>query len=152
MSGTLFLAVAHSLGFTGARVFSERLGAASAAKMCRSVIVKGLEALMLESLLTARNFGVEGAVLESLQSMALDDWRAQSRYMISRALLHGRRRAEEMREVARTVGEAGLAPGMSEACADWQEWASHRSDASSDPDLDSMLDRLLSTRNDEAAA
>jgi 3-hydroxyisobutyrate dehydrogenase-like beta-hydroxyacid dehydrogenase len=147
-----FLAVAHSLGFTGAQVFSERLGAASAAKMCRSVIVKGLEALMLESLLTARNFGVEAAVLESLRSMTLDDWRTQSHYMISRALLHGRRRAEEMREVARTVGEAGLAPGMSEACADWQEWASRRSDASSDPDLDSMLDRLLSTRNSEAAA
>jgi 3-hydroxyisobutyrate dehydrogenase-like beta-hydroxyacid dehydrogenase len=147
-----FLAVAHSLGFTGAQVFSERLGAASAAKMCRSVVVKGLEALMLESLLTARNFGVERAVLESLQSMSLDDWRAQSRYMISRALIHGRRRAEEMREVARTVSEAGFAPGMSEACADWQEWASRRSDASPEPDLESLLDRLLATRNDEAAA
>jgi hypothetical protein len=41
---------------------------------------------------------------------------------------------------------------MSEACAGWQEWASHRNAASSDPDLDSVLDKLLSTRNDEAAA
>ena len=54
-----FLPLATQLGFTGAQVFSEKLGAASAAKMCRSVVVKGLEALMLESLLTARNFGVE---------------------------------------------------------------------------------------------
>jgi 3-hydroxyisobutyrate dehydrogenase-like beta-hydroxyacid dehydrogenase len=147
-----FLAIAHSLGFSGARVFSERLGAASAAKMCRSVVVKGLEALVLESLLTARHFGVERAVLDSLQSMSLDDWREQSRYMISRALIHGRRRAEEMREVARTVAEAGLPPRMSEACAGWQEWASQRSSVSSDPDLDRVLDQLLSTRNHEAAA
>ena len=45
-----FLPLATQLGFTGAQVFSEKLGAASAAKMCRSVVVKGLEALMLESL------------------------------------------------------------------------------------------------------
>ena len=43
--------------------------------------------------------------------------RALARYMISRSLLHGRRRAEEMREVARTVGEAGVEPRMSSACA-----------------------------------
>ena len=45
--------------------------------------------------------------------------------MISRALVHGRRRAEEMREVARTVAEAGFEPRMSSACAEWQEWAAH---------------------------
>ncbi len=46
-------------GFTGVEVFSGKLGAASAAKMCRSVLVKGLEALVLESLMTARRHGVE---------------------------------------------------------------------------------------------
>ena len=44
-----------------------RSGAASAAKMCRSVMVKGIEALLTESLLTARRHGVEDAVLASLQ-------------------------------------------------------------------------------------
>ena len=94
----------------GAAAFSGKLGAASAAKMCRSVVVKGLEALMLESLLTARNFGVEQAVLDSLQSTVSRGRlaHATARYMISRALIHGRRRAEEMREAARTVAEAGL--------------------------------------------
>jgi 3-hydroxyisobutyrate dehydrogenase-like beta-hydroxyacid dehydrogenase len=147
-----FLSLAHELGFTGTSVFSAKLGSASAAKMCRSVIVKGLESLMLESLLTARNFGVERAVLDSLQSMSLDDWRTQSRYMISRALVHGRRRAEEMREAARTVAEAGLSPCMSEACAGWQEWASQRTSANSTGDLDKLLEALLATRNRETAA
>ena len=64
-----FLPLARELGFAGAKTFSGKLGAASAAKMCRSVIVKGLEALMLESLLTARQHGVDEAVLDSLQSL-----------------------------------------------------------------------------------
>lgn len=146
-----FAPVARQLGFTGATVFSGKLGAASAAKMCRSVIVKGLEALMLESLLAARNFGVERAVLDSLQSLSLDDWRTQSRYMISRALIHGRRRAEEMREAAHTVAEAGFSPGMSNACADWQEWASHRFSAASTPDLEKLLDTLARQTREVAA-
>jgi 3-hydroxyisobutyrate dehydrogenase-like beta-hydroxyacid dehydrogenase len=148
---TAFLPIAHELGFTGAAVFSGKLGAASAAKMCRSVIVKGLETLVLESLLTARSFGVERAVLDSLQSLSLDDWRAQSRYMISRALIHGRRRAEEMREAAQTVAEAGFAPRMSEACADWQEWASHRSSEASTPDLEKLLESLIAHHGEAAA-
>jgi 3-hydroxyisobutyrate dehydrogenase-like beta-hydroxyacid dehydrogenase len=138
-----FLTLAKQLGFAGVQVFSDQLGAASAAKMCRSVIVKGLEALMLESLLTARKFGVEQTVLDSLQSMTPEDgWKAQGRYMISRALIHGRRRAEEMREAARTVAEAGFTPHMSGACAQWQDWAAERS-AASNEGLEQMLDTLL---------
>jgi len=145
-----FLPLAKDLGFTGAQMFSEQLGAASAAKMCRSVVIKGLEALMLESLMTARKFGVEQAVIDSLQSTTpADGWRTQSRYMISRALVHGRRRAEEMREVARTVSEAGLTPRMSGACADWQEWAADHA-AAADEGLEQMLDTLLAQPGEAA--
>ena len=35
---------------------------------------------------------------------------------------HGQRRAEEMRESARTVGEAGFEPFMARAIADKQQW------------------------------
>jgi 3-hydroxyisobutyrate dehydrogenase-like beta-hydroxyacid dehydrogenase len=142
-----FLPLARELGFTGAQVFSGKLGAASAAKMCRSVVVKGLEALMLESLLAARQHGVEGAVLESLRSLfPLQSGAAAARYMISRALVHGRRRAEEMGEAARTVAEAGVSSRMSSACAEWQEWASHHPEAATTPDIDVMLDALLCAR------
>jgi 3-hydroxyisobutyrate dehydrogenase-like beta-hydroxyacid dehydrogenase len=141
-----FLPLAEQLGFEGAEVFSGKLGAASAAKMCRSVIVKGVEALLLESLLTARAHGVERAVLESLQPLfPVDNWESHGRYMISRALVHGLRRAEEMREAARTVSEAGFTPRMSEACAGWEEWASHHS-AAATQDLPTMLDTLLAAR------
>src|SRR5262249_27889189 len=95
-----FLSLAHELGFEGAEVFSDQLGRASAAKMCRSIIVKGMEALLAESMLTARHYGVEASVLDSLGNvLRTDHWPTLARYMISRSLIHGRRRAEEMREV-----------------------------------------------------
>jgi 3-hydroxyisobutyrate dehydrogenase-like beta-hydroxyacid dehydrogenase len=143
-----FLPIARQLGFTAASVFSEQIGSASAAKMCRSVIVKGMEALLGESLLAARRYGVEGAVLQSLGSLLnAEDWRAQARYMISRSLVHGRRRAEEMREVARTVGEAGFEPRMSSACAVWQDWASAHRAAAAHEDLNDMLDAMTDGRS-----
>jgi 3-hydroxyisobutyrate dehydrogenase-like beta-hydroxyacid dehydrogenase len=146
-----FQPLAASLGFTATRVLSGKLGSASAAKMCRSVIVKGLEALVLESLLSARRHGVEELVLESLASVQIDDWRESARYMASRALLHGARRAEEMREVSRTVGEAGLAPHMSCACAMWQDWAAAHSHTHADS-LPMLLDGLLAAQPGRGAA
>jgi Domain of unknown function (DUF1932) len=99
-------------------------------------------------LLAARRYGVEEAVLESLGSLlAKDDWRAQARYMISRSLIHGRRRAEEMREVARTVVEAGFEPRMSSACAMWQDWAATHRAAAAHEDLNDMLDSMTEGRS-----
>jgi 3-hydroxyisobutyrate dehydrogenase-like beta-hydroxyacid dehydrogenase len=106
------------------RVFSERIGEASSVKMCRSVMIKGLEALTTECLLAARHYGVEQEVLRSLaDTLPHEDWPGLARYVISRALLHGRRRAEEMREVARTVQEAGIEPMLSRSIAARQDWA-----------------------------
>ena len=51
-----------ALGFR-AEVASEKLGVASAIKMCRSVIVKGMEAIVIESFVAARKYGVENEVL-----------------------------------------------------------------------------------------
>lgn len=143
-----FLPIARQLGFSSASVFSDRVGSASAAKMCRSVIVKGMEALLGESLLAARRYGVADAVLDSLGSLlAKDDWHAQARYMISRSLIHGRRRAEEMREVARTIVEAGFEPRMSSACAVWQDWAAAHRAAAAHEDLNDVLDAMTDGRS-----
>lgn len=129
--------------------YADRIGAASSVKMCRSVMIKGLEALMTESMLTARHYGVEADVLASLNdTLPHPDWPAQARYMMSRALLHGRRRAEEMREVARTVSDAGLEPLLSSAIAQRQDWAADRgAEMSGVPaDLPGLLDALCKER------
>jgi len=137
-----FLQVAAGLGFTGATAYSEVIGQAAATKLCRSVMIKGVEALLTESLLAARHYGVEQVVLDSLSDLLpLPDWNRTAQYMISRSLEHGARRAEEMREAARTVAEAGLRPTMSEAIARRQDWAAHHRGAMSD-DLAAMLDAI----------
>ena len=58
---------------------------ASAAKMCRSVMMKGLEALLTEWLLAARHYGVEDTVLDHLVTCLPADGLARTarRYMIS---------------------------------------------------------------------
>jgi 3-hydroxyisobutyrate dehydrogenase-like beta-hydroxyacid dehydrogenase len=142
-----FLADAEGLGFAGATAYSEMVGRAAATKLCRSVMIKGVEALLTESMLAARHYGVEDVVLASLSDLLpLPDWQATAQYMISRSLEHGVRRAEEMREAARTVAEAGVAPVMSGAIAARQDWAATHKAAIS-PDLQTMLDAI----NREAA-
>jgi 3-hydroxyisobutyrate dehydrogenase-like beta-hydroxyacid dehydrogenase len=138
-----FLPLARELGFAGAEVFSDQLGRASAAKMCRSIVVKGMEALLTESMLAARHYGVEASVLDSLRNvLSTDHWPTLARYMISRSLIHGRRRAEEMREVVRTVADARVEPWMSSACAQRQDWAASHGEAARHESLEVMLDAI----------
>lgn len=106
-----------------ATVVSEQLGVASAIKMCRSIMIKGLEALVIESYATARRYGVEDHVLPTLaETFPSIDWHKQGAYFFSRVVQHGQRRADEMREAARTVQEAGFEPLMTTPIADKQQW------------------------------
>ena len=119
-------AVADMLNQLGmnTEVVSDQVGVASATKMCRSVIIKGIEVLCGEAFLAARAHGVEARVLASLSdTLPGTDWSKFASYQIGRSLVHGRRRAAEMREVAATVSEAGIDPVMALATAIRQDWA-----------------------------
>ncbi len=117
------------LGFC-AQVASEKLGVASATKLCRSVMIKGLEAMLIESLTTARHYGVEDAVLASLQETYPGvDWQKQATYAFQRVIEHGRRRGEEMQEAARTVRDAGLQPLSAHGTAQRDTWVAEQGDA-----------------------
>jgi len=97
-----------------ATAFSDQVGVASAVKMCRSIMIKGLEALAVECLFAARRYGIDDAVLESLRAsypgMGWEDRLPD--YLISRVAEHGRRRAAEMRQAAQTLAEVGVRPTM----------------------------------------
>jgi 3-hydroxyisobutyrate dehydrogenase-like beta-hydroxyacid dehydrogenase len=119
----------NNLGFA-AKVASDQLGVASATKMCRSVMIKGLEAMVIESLTTARFYGVEDAVVASLyETFPGIDWEKQAAYFFQRVIEHGRRRSEEVREVAETVRDAGLTPWSSSGTAERQAWVADAADA-----------------------
>jgi 3-hydroxyisobutyrate dehydrogenase-like beta-hydroxyacid dehydrogenase len=121
------LPVLNQFGFK-TKLASEQIGVASATKMSRSIMVKGMEAMVIESLTTARHYGVEDAVIASLyETFPGIDWEKQASYFFQRVIEHGRRRSEEMREVALTVQEAGLTPWLALAAAERQ---SHTADLS----------------------
>lgn len=118
----------NDIGFS-ARVASGQLGAASATKMCRSVVIKGLEAMVIESFTTARRYGIEEAVIASLrETFPGIDWERQAAYFFQRVIEHGRRRGEEMREAAATVRDAGLAPWIASGIAAAQAWVAELAD------------------------
>ncbi len=98
------------------------IGQASSVKMCRSVMVKGLEALFVESLSAAEKAGVSARVLASLdESYPGLDWTTLASYHVGRVALHAKRRAAEMREVAVTLDDLGIAPRMATATAELLE-------------------------------
>jgi 3-hydroxyisobutyrate dehydrogenase-like beta-hydroxyacid dehydrogenase len=105
-------------------VISETVGTAAATKMFRSIIVKGLEALMFESVLAASPYGADERVFASLaESFPGIDWKKLADYMVGRAVVHGERRAHEMEEVAGTLRALGIDPIMAEATVRRQAWA-----------------------------
>ncbi len=146
----------NALGFA-AKVSSEELGVASATKMCRSVMIKGLEAMVIESLTTARAYGVEDAVLASLsETFPGIAWEQQGAYFFQRVIEHGRRRSEEVREVAETVREIGLTPWSAAGTAERQAWVADLADAgvfgpndapgfARSPDWRTEADRILAS-------
>ena len=105
----------RELGFVAETVSSD-LGVASAIKLCRSVIIKGLESLVVESFTAARSLGVERQVLASLQETYPQfDWEKQGDYLFSRVIQHGKRRAEEMRASAQMIDATGVGGTMAAA-------------------------------------
>lgn len=100
------------------------IGTAAAVKMCRSVVVKGLEALLTECALGASEYGATEHVFASLQeSYPGIEWKKLADYNINRLVVHGERRAREMDEVAETLRDAGVEPIMAEATARRQDWS-----------------------------
>lgn len=99
------------------RVVANTTGVASAIKMCRSIMIKGLEALTTECLSAARQYDAEEEVLTSLhKSFPSMGWNSNlPHYLISRVAEHGLRRSEEMKEVAKTVSDVGVTAYMSKA-------------------------------------
>ena len=102
---------------------SENIGIAAATKMFRSIIVKGLEALMFECVLAAAPYGADERVFSSLgESIPGIDWQKLANYMVNRVVVHGERRAREMEEVSETLQSLGIEPIMAEAAARRQDW------------------------------
>jgi 3-hydroxyisobutyrate dehydrogenase-like beta-hydroxyacid dehydrogenase len=99
-------------------------GQASAVKMLRSLLVKGLEALLWECAVGAHRYGVDARVFASMPGdLPMDDWQELASYLIGRTVLHGERRAAELREVADTLEDVDVEPLLALAGAARLQWA-----------------------------
>jgi 3-hydroxyisobutyrate dehydrogenase-like beta-hydroxyacid dehydrogenase len=135
-----------SLGMS-ATIHDGPVGAASSVKMIRSVMMKGLEALVCECVLAGRKAGVIETVLDSLDDTYPGfDWKKRSAYMLERVMTHGVRRAAEMREVALTVDLLGLKGEMSRASVGWEQAIGElglRANGAEAADYRVLADRIL---------
>lgn len=110
-----------ALGFTNIRVVGGEVGKASAIKMIRSVMVKGIEALTDEMMAAASAAGVTDEVLASLDaSEKAQSWPQRAAYNLERMATHGARRAAEMEESAKTLLALGVEPLMTRSTAQRQ--------------------------------
>ena len=130
-----------------AEIHDGPVGAASAIKMIRSIMMKGLEALVCECVLAGRKAGVIETVLDSLDDTYPGfDWKKRSAYMLERVMVHGVRRAAEMREVALTIDLLGLGGAMSRASVGWHQSIGDlglSANASEDKDYRILADKIL---------
>lgn len=115
---------------TGAKRFQESLvpfgmkisfineiaGSSSALKMMRSIFMKGLTALLLETLTAGRKAGVDKEIMDSISgtidSRPLAD---TATMLITRTAIAAERRVAEMGEVMDTLAEMGLDSSASQA-------------------------------------
>jgi 3-hydroxyisobutyrate dehydrogenase-like beta-hydroxyacid dehydrogenase len=103
----------RGIGFTNVRMVGTEVGKASAIKMIRSVMVKGIEALTAEMMLAAEAAGVADEVLASLDaSEKAQGWAERAAYKLDRMAAHGLRRAAEIEESAKTLAALGIEPMM----------------------------------------
>jgi 3-hydroxyisobutyrate dehydrogenase-like beta-hydroxyacid dehydrogenase len=137
-------------GFTNVRKVGAEVGRASAIKMVRSVLVKGLEALTTECVLAADAAGVRDEVLASLDASWREmGWADRADYNLDRMIVHGLRRAAEMDEVVKTLDALGTGSAMARAGAARQREIGHRQ-LRSPAGLDAKIEAIMAKR-DQAA-
>ena len=103
------------------RVLSDRIGDASAIKMCYAAMNKGMIALALELLVAARRLGVDAALEAQLNETHRDVY---DRIIGALPVMPPKayRWVPEMLEIARTFEAAGMTPRMFQGAADMYEF------------------------------
>ena len=100
----------------------EKLGTASGIKILRSVLIKGIEALIDEMLLAARSYGLDEAVLASASKTLTRPFMDTVESLTPSGVIHSKRRTEEVEMAAEAVEEAGIEALMARATAARLRW------------------------------
>jgi 3-hydroxyisobutyrate dehydrogenase-like beta-hydroxyacid dehydrogenase len=105
-------------------VVGPQVGQAASIKLTRSILIKGIEAIFTEAMLTAEKADVIERVLASLYvTIPNVDWHKVAGYYTSRLAIHGKRRAAEMDSAADMVEALGIEPIVTRAIAARERWS-----------------------------
>ncbi len=94
-------------------VMSARAGDASAVKIIRSVMVKGLEALGVECLVAAKRADLLDEVLDCFSDIDARSFAGMIKSLVTTHPVHAKRRMEEMNKAIENLHELGVEPFMS---------------------------------------
>lgn len=136
-------------------IVSDLVGDAARIKMFRSLFVKGLEALALESMMASYATGTHEQVLASLEgTFGKYTFSGLITHLVERHAVHGKRRADELLEVADSLREAGVDPIMADAGHRRMSWDVDRGfqdrfPKGNDPDWVAVLEGLEELRQRE---
>jgi len=95
-------------------VMSDRAGDASAVKIIRSVMVKGIEALSVECLVAAHRAGLVDEVLACFSDIDERTFAGMASSLATSHVVHAKRRMEEMDKARENLIELGIQPLMTE--------------------------------------
>jgi 3-hydroxyisobutyrate dehydrogenase-like beta-hydroxyacid dehydrogenase len=98
-------------------------GRASAIKLILSISSKGLEAVLVETLLAARHYGVEEQVLSAFHQFFSKGLDAAIDRFVGSDAVHAGRRVKEMESSVRLLKKLGIAPIMTEATVQRLRWS-----------------------------
>jgi len=98
-------------------------GAASSIKMLRSVFMKGMAALLIETLVAAYKLGTHELVVESIkETLGKISPDALIQRLIGGTAIHAGRRVHEMEEVIETLNSIHVKPAMSAGTKEVLSW------------------------------
>ena len=96
-------------------------GRASATKLCRSIMIKGIEALIVDCAAASKEWDVQKEVFASLEATFPGlDFAKLAKDMAGRVHQHGVRRAAEMREAGLMLDDLHMDGSLARAVADAQ--------------------------------
>lgn len=98
------------------------VGIASGIKILRSVVMKGMEALLVECLLASRQLGIEQPILRSLDKTFARPFSEVANALLTTGAIHAQRRSEEVAMSADALAEAGLHDTVAAAAAARLRW------------------------------
>ena len=136
----------HGMKFT---YLSDDIGLASATKALRSVLAKGIIALVTETVFATDHYHITEEVLDKMKVTMFDErgFMGFCHYCVASAAIHNGRFCHEMEEVLKTLDDLGENSIMTQATLKKFEWLQQEGYAAYFPERAKTYDEVLAVAN-----